>query len=385
MAKANSKFFLVLLLGVLSAFGPFVVDLYLPALPQLAEFFNTSASMTQLTLTTAMFGLAAGQLLLGPISDKFGRKKPLLISLLVYIASTIAIVFSPNIETMIALRIVQGLSSAGSVVISRAVAADLYQGREMTRFFGLLMTINGLAPILSPVLGSLLLEYMGWQEIFVFLALIGVAVFAFSLRLKESLVEEKRLQGSTFASFGSFGSILKNRRFMNFVWIESFLFGAMFAYIAASPFILQSFYGLSAFAFSLCFAANGAALVIGSNRGSRLDDYTALRIGVIGFVVMVAYTVAVLLLQAHWLLVEIGFFATLLMVGIPLPALSSLAMDSERRYSGAASAILGCLPFLLGGVISPLVGIGNIFIATSLAMAACAVMAVVVYRRVKTP
>ncbi|MDD0824044.1 multidrug effflux MFS transporter [Mannheimia sp. AT1] len=384
MTKANSKFFLVLLLGVLSAFGPFVVDLYLPALPQLAEFFNTSASMTQLTLTTAMFGLAAGQLLLGPISDKFGRKKPLLISLLVYIASTIAIVFSPNIETMIALRIVQGLSSAGSVVISRAVAADLYQGREMTRFFGLLMTINGLAPILSPVLGSLLLEYMGWQEIFIFLALIGVAVFAFSLRLKESLVEEKRLQGSTFASFGSFGSILKNRRFMNFVWIESFLFGAMFAYIAASPFILQSFYGLSAFAFSLCFAANGAALVIGSNRGSRLDDYTALRIGVIGFVVMVAYTVAVLLLQAHWLLVEIGFFATLLMVGIPLPALSSLAMDSERRYSGAASAILGCLPFLLGGVISPLVGIGNIFIATSLAMAACAVLAIVVYRSIKT-
>ena len=384
MAKANSKFFLVLLLGVLSAFGPFVVDLYLPALPQLAEFFNTSASMTQLTLTTAMFGLAAGQLLLGPISDKFGRKKPLLISLLVYIASTIAIVFSPNIETMIALRIVQGLSSAGSVVISRAVAADLYQGREMTRFFGLLMTINGLAPILSPVLGSLLLEYMGWQEIFVFLALIGVAVFAFSLRLKESLVEEKRLQGSTFASFGSFGSILKNHHFMNFVWIESFLFGAMFAYISASPFILQSFYGLSAFAFSLCFAANGAALVIGSNRGSRLDDYTALRIGVIGFVVMVTYTVAVLLLQAHWLLVEIGFFATLLMVGIPLPALSSLAMDSERRYSGAASAILGCLPFLLGGVISPLVGIGNIFIATSLAMVACAVLAIVVYRRVKT-
>ena len=384
MNKKNSKLFLVLLLAVLSAFGPFVVDLYLPSLPQLAEFFATSASMTQLTLTTAMVGLALGQLLFGPISDKFGRKKPLLISLLIYIVSTVAIMFSPNIETMIALRIVQGLSSAGSVVISRAVAADLYQGREMTQFFGLLMTINGLAPIISPVLGSVLLEYMSWKGIFAFLTLIGVVVAAFSLRLHESLPPEKRQQGSTFASFASFGSILKNRRFMGYVWIESLLFGAMFAYIAASPFILQSVYGLSAFAFSLCFAANGAALVIGSNRGGRLAEHTALRVGVFGFVLAVAYTVAVLLLQAHWLWVEIGFFVTLLMVGIPLPALSSLAMESERRYAGAASAILGCMPFLLGGIISPLVGLGDIFVATAIAMAACAALVLLVYRGVKS-
>ena len=135
MQKTNSKAFLVILLGVLSAFGPFVVDLYLPSLPQLAQFFDTTASMTQLTLTTAMIGLAVGQLLLGPMSDKFGRKIPLIISLLIYIISTILLIFSPNIETMIVLRAVQGLSSAGSVVISRAIATDLYRGREMTRFF----------------------------------------------------------------------------------------------------------------------------------------------------------------------------------------------------------------------------------------------------------
>ena len=150
MTKANSKLFLVLLLGVLSAFGPFVVDLYLPSLPQLASFFETSASMTQLTLTTAMIGLAVGQLLLGPLSDKFGRKTPLIISLVIYIISTVLIVYAPNIEAMIVLRVIQGLSSAGSVVIS-PVATDLYRGREMTRFFGLLMIINGLAPIISPI------------------------------------------------------------------------------------------------------------------------------------------------------------------------------------------------------------------------------------------
>lgn len=379
MTKANSKLFLVLLLGVLSAFGPFVVDLYLPSLPQLASFFETSASMTQLTLTTAMIGLAVGQLLLGPLSDKFGRKIPLIISLVIYIISTVLIVFSSNIETMIVLRVIQGLSSAGSVVISRAVATDLYRGREMTRFFGLLMTINGIAPIISPILGSLLLEYISWKGVFVFLALIGVIVLFFCFRLKESLNVENRLQGSIFSTFSTFAVIIKNRLFMSYVGIESFLLGAMFAYIAASPFILQSFYGLSAFIFSLCFGANGAALVIGSNVGGKMPDGKALAIGVLGFVVTALYTIAVLLIQPHWLFVEIGFFAMLLLMGITFPAISSLAMESERQYAGSASALLGFAPFFLGGVVSPLVGIGNIFYSTALVILACGVLGLAIY------
>lgn len=379
MIKANSKLFLVLLLGVLSAFGPFVVDLYLPSLPQLASFFETSASMTQLTLTTAMIGLAVGQLLLGPLSDKFGRKIPLIISLVIYIISTVLIVYAPNIESMIVLRVIQGLSSAGSVVISRAVATDLYRGREMTRFFGLLMTINGIAPIISPILGSLLLEYISWKGVFVFLALIGVIVLLFCFRLKESLSIENRLQGSIFATFSTFGVIIKNRLFMSYVGIESFLLGAMFAYIAASPFILQSFYGLSAFIFSLCFGANGAALVIGANIGGKLPNRQALAIGVLAFVVAALYTIAVLIIQPHWLFVEIGFFTMLLLMGVAFPAISSLAMESERQYAGSASALLGFAPFFLGGVVSPLVGIGNIFYSTALVILACGILALAIY------
>ncbi len=379
MAKANSKLFLVLLLGVLSAFGPFVVDLYLPSLPQLASFFETSASMTQLTLTTAMIGLAVGQLLLGPLSDKFGRKIPLIISLVIYIISTVLIVYAPNIESIIVLRVIQGLSSAGSVVISRAVATDLYRGREMTRFFGLLMTINGIAPIISPILGSLLLEYISWKGVFVFLALIGVIVLLFCFRLKESLSIENRLQGSIFATFSTFGVIIKNRLFMSYVGIESFLLGAMFAYIAASPFILQSFYGLSAFIFSLCFGANGAALVIGANIGGKLPNRQALAIGVLAFVVAALYTIAVLIIQPHWLFVEIGFFAMLLLMGITFPAISTLAMESERQYAGSASALLGFAPFFLGGIVSPLVGIGNIFYSTALVILACGVLGLAIY------
>ena len=383
MAKANSKLFLVLLLGVLSAFGPFVVDLYLPSLPQLASFFETSASMTQLTLTTAMIGLAVGQLLLGPLSDKFGRKTPLIISLVIYIISTVLIVYAPNIEAMIVLRVIQGLSSAGSVVISRAVATDLYRGREMTRFFGLLMTINGLAPIISPILGSLLLEYISWKGVFVFLALIGVIVLLFCFRLKESLNVENRLQGSIFSTFLTFGVIIKNRLFMSYVGIQSFLLGSMFAYIAASPFILQSFYGLSAFIFSLCFGANGAALVIGANVGGKLPNRKALAIGIFAFVVAALYTIAVLIIQPHWLFVELGFFAMLLLMGITFPAISSLAMESERQYAGSASALLGFAPFFLGGVVSPLVGIGNIFYSTALVILACSVLALAIYWMVR--
>ncbi|WP_454901086.1 multidrug effflux MFS transporter [Aggregatibacter sp.] len=383
MRNTNSNVFLVILLGVLSAFGPFVVDLYLPSLPQLAQFFATTPSMTQLTLTTAMIGLAVGQLLLGPMSDKFGRKKPLILSLVIYIISTVCIIFSPNVETMIVLRVVQGLSSAGSVVISRAVATDLYRGREMTRFFGLLMTINGIAPIISPILGSLLLEYVSWKGVFVFLALIGLVVLVFCFRLKESLMPENRLSGSILSTFSTFGIIVKNRLFMSYVGIESFLLGAMFAYIAASPFILQSFYGLSAFAFSLCFGANGAALVIGSNIGGKLPNRTALSLGVLGFFVAALYTIVLLLIQPYWFFVEIGFFSMLLMMGLTFPAISSLAMESERQYAGSASALLGFSPFFLGGVVSPLVGMGNIFYSTAVVIFICGLLAVGIYLMIK--
>ena len=383
MRNTNSNVFLVILLGVLSAFGPFVVDLYLPSLPQLAQFFATTPLMTQLTLTTAMIGLAVGQLLLGPMSDKFGRKKPLILSLVIYIISTVCIIFSPNVETMIVLRVVQGLSSAGSVVISRAVATDLYRGREMTRFFGLLMTINGIAPIISPILGSLLLEYVSWKGVFVFLALIGLVVLVFCFRLKESLMPENRLSGSILSTFSTFGIIVKNRLFMSYVGIESFLLGAMFAYIAASPFILQSFYGLSAFAFSLCFGANGAALVIGSNIGGKLPNRTALSLGVLGFFVAALYTIALLLIQPYWFFVEIGFFSMLLMMGLTFPAISSLAMESERQYAGSASALLGFSPFFLGGVVSPLVGMGNIFYSTAVVIFICGLLTVGIYLMIK--
>ena len=171
---------------------------------------------------------------------------------------------------------------------------------------------------------------------------------------------------------------------MSYVGIESFLLAAMFAYISASPFILQSFYGLSAFTFSLCFGANGAALVIGANIGGKLSNRKALSFGVLGFGVVVLYTISTLIIQPNWFLVEIGFFLMLLMMGLTFPAISSLAMESERQYAGSASALLGFTPFFLGGIVSPLVGIGNIFYATAVVILVCAFISLIIYFLIRT-
>ncbi|QEY25001.1 Bcr/CflA family efflux MFS transporter [Neisseria animalis] len=376
----------MLLLSALSAFGPFVVDLYLPALPalpDLAAYFDSSTSMVQMTLTTGMIGLAVGQLLFGPLSDKYGRKIPLLVSLAVYIVSTVAIVFAPDMETLIALRFVQGFMAAGGVVVSRAVVADLYHGREMTRFFGLLMTVNGLAPIVSPVIGSAVLGFTDWWGMFVLLALIGAAAFAGSARLYESLPSEKRLATPLSHTFATLFKVVKNRTFILFVAVESFAFGGMFAYISASPFVFQEYYGLSSFMFSLCFAANGAALVVGSNLGGRLQNATATRSGVFGSLLMGLGVAAVLVTQGNVWLLEAGLFLMLLFIGLMLPALSALAMSAERRYAGSASALLGFLVFMVGAVVSPLVGIGNIFYATATVIVASKLLMLASYWAVR--
>ncbi|PJG86346.1 multidrug effflux MFS transporter [Conservatibacter flavescens] len=381
--QQNSRVFLILFLGILSAFGPFVVDLYLPALPQLSQFFNSSTSMVQMTLTTGMLGLAVGQLFFGPLSDKYGRRMPLLLAFIVYLLSTVLIVFSPNIETLIALRLVQGFMAAAGVVISRAVVADLYHGQEMTRFFGALMTINTLAPILSIVLGGVLLKWTDWRGLFVFLALLGGAVLFATVRFRESLPVAKRLNVPVAASFAGLLSVMKNRNFMLFVLIEAFATTGMFAYIAASPFIFQSFYGLDSLTFSLIFASNGLALIVGTNIGGRLNNRLAVKLGVFGTLLSAVYLTVNLVTQSSVWLVEAGFLIQLFTLGLMLPALSALAMDAEREQAGSASALLGFLMFVFGAVVSPLVGIGNIFIATSVAIVIGSLLALGCYAAVK--
>lgn len=369
MTSKNSKLFLVLLCGTMSAFGPFMMDLYLPALPELQSFFNTSASLTQVSLMTSMVGLGAGQLLLGPISDKFGRKKPLLLSLLVYTLASIALVFSPNIHVLITLRAIQGLAASGAVVMSRAIAADLYSGRELGKFFVMLMTVHGLAPVLSPMAGSALLTFTDWRGVFVSLTLLGIVLIAAVFNFVESLPAERRLKGSIFKSFLVYPKIFANKTFMSFVTMQALGFAGLFAYISSSPFIFQKIFGMAPLAFSMCFGANGLAVMTGAQITQRTNRSMALKIGVLTFVLSTLYLAFALNTGLSVYFVEPGFFVMALSLGCIFPTVSMQAMAAERKNAGSASALLGFCPFLFGAVVSPLVGLGNILLPTGIILA----------------
>lgn len=359
------QFFLITFMSALSAFGPFVIDLYLPAFPNIAEFFHTSPAMVQFTLTGTMIGIACGQLIVGPLSDKLGRRLPLAITLSIFTLTTVAIIFSPSIEIMIVLRFLQGFAAAGSLVISRATIADLYHGEALTRSYGMMMTISGFAPIISPSIGSLLLKMTDWHGVFITLVVIGIIMFAGLGLLRESHAPENRLQGSVWRSFGAFFPILKNRHFLLFTILLTCNFSALFAYVSVSPFILQEYYHLSTTLYGICFGVNGCGIVLGSNLGSRLGSRRALDTGVLLLLIATIYLVIMLLQHAPVWWVEAGFFALLFACGIIFPAASASAIETAGRNTGSASAIIGFAQFFMGGVISPLVSVGNIFIATS--------------------
>ena len=372
----NSKTFLLVLLGLLSAFGPFVTDMYLPGLPSMTVYFDTTASLVQLGITTAMLGLAFGQVIIGPLSDKYGRKLPLMASLWLFILSTIACIFSWNIGAFIFFRFLQGIAGAGGIVISRSVATDCYSGKELAKAFAMISAVNGLAPILAPVGGGIMLKFTNWLGIFAFLLFIGIVLILLCLKLKESLPAERRITVPAFSSFRNFIPLLGKREFMGYVLIHAFTFGTIFAYISSSPFILQEHYRLSPLAYSLCFAINAVALIIGTASAGRFRNIRkGVVTGVAGSFVLSIFTGVTLWLEMPIIYFEIALFLTLAFGGIVLPTSTALALDTERQNAGTASAIFGAISFLAGGIVSPLVGIGNILHSTAIIMVASSAIA----------
>ena len=258
----NSKLYILVVIGIVSAFGPFVTDFYLPALPVLTGYFDTTASLVQLSLTFSMVGLAVGQLVIGPLSDKYGRKKTLMASLVLFCISTIGCLYASDIYVFIFFRLLQGLSGAGGVVISKSIATDLYEGRELTRFFSMLSSVQGIAPVCAPVLGGVLLEVTDWKGIFWILVLIGILLIMALAFFKESLNNEQQHCG-VFATFRNYIPVFQNAQFMRYVLVQAFAMGVMFTYIAASPFIFQEHFNMSPLAYSLCFGANAIAIMLG--------------------------------------------------------------------------------------------------------------------------
>ena len=355
--KYNSRRFVLVFAALLSAFGPFMTDLYLPAFPELMEYFGTTTSLIQLSLTFGVIGLAAGQLVIGPLSDKYGRRRPLILSLTVFVVSTLICLLCRDVITFICFRLLQGIAAAGGVVISRSIAVDLYEGKEFTRFFAMLSAVQGLAPIVAPIAGGLLLGITDWRGIFAVLLLIGVAILAAAFRFRESLPEERRQTGSVLATFANFRSVLGNKHFVCYMLIQSFAMGVLFAYISSSPFIFQTEYGLTPVMYSVCFAFNGLAIMTGNLIVPRFgSEERALGIG--ACCLLIASLVLAVCLMGGWSVVaiEIGFLVLLFCVGMVLPTSTSLALALERKNSGNASAMLGFFQFTFAGLVAPLVG-----------------------------
>ncbi|MDR0822620.1 MAG: multidrug effflux MFS transporter, partial [Endomicrobium sp.] len=262
--QRNSAFFLFVLLGMLTAFGPFVTDMYLPSLPAMMDYFSTSASMVQLGLTFSMLGLAAGQIIFGPLSDKYGRKKPLLISMFLFLVSTVSCIFAPSIEIFVLLRFVQGIAGAGGIVISRSIATDKFKGRNLATALAIIGAINGIAPVIAPVTGGAVLRITSWHGVFVVLFFAGIALTAGCLYFNESLSIMRRSKEKLSKTLSLFKFVLKNRKFVSCVLQMAFAQAILFGYISSSPFIIQQHYGFSPFAFSLFFGINSVAIVSGA-------------------------------------------------------------------------------------------------------------------------
>ncbi|WP_353625701.1 Bcr/CflA family efflux MFS transporter [Bacillus sp. JCM 19041] len=236
---SGSRLWLAIMLGSLAAFGSLTVDMYLPSFPAIAENFQTNASLVQLSLTAALLGLACGQLIIGPISDARGRKKPLVFFLFLYIAASLLCFFAPSIWVFIVARFLQGFSASASVVIARAIARDLYSGKSLTQFFSMLMVMTGLSPILAPVIGSTILEATGWRSVFAVLALITVVmVVIVCVTFEESLPESRRSKNNLKQTVLTFGDLVKERVFFGIALAQGFVMAGAFAFVAGSPFFV---------------------------------------------------------------------------------------------------------------------------------------------------
>jgi MFS transporter, DHA1 family, multidrug resistance protein len=355
---------LVLLLGLLTAFGPIAVDMYLPALPQLTHELDIGASAAQLTLASCLAGVAIGQLVSGPLSDRFGRRAPLLVGVAIFVAASLACAAAPTAAALIALRFIQGLGAGAGIAIARAVARDLTTGDALARFLSLLMLMNGLAPILAPVIGAQLLRVTSWHGIFVVLAAIGaVALLGVIFVLHETLPPDERQPGGFADVRATTKELLGDHAFVGYLLVLAFSTGAMFAYIAGSSFVIEDIHGGSPQLYGAIFALNGIGIVGASQLNRRLlrrhSALTLLGAGVVasacGGFALLAVVVAGIGLAG----IIPSFFVLVASIGMIIPNATALALAPHARVAGSASGLIGIFQFTVGALAAPLVGVAG--------------------------
>jgi DHA1 family bicyclomycin/chloramphenicol resistance-like MFS transporter len=355
---------LIVILGALSAFAPLSIDMYLPGLPSLAHDLNGQPSEVQLTLTACLVGLALGQLLAGPMSDTFGRRRPLMVGLAAYSVASFLCVFAASAPQLVGLRFIQGLGGAAGIVIARAIVRDLYSGVEAAHFFSLLLLVNGLAPILAPVLGGQVLRFSSWRGVFLVLAAIGVVLLvAAYVGLAETVPRERRRAGGVPDTMRTFSRLLRDRTFVGFALTGGFSFAGVFAYISASPFVLENIYGVSPQLFGVLFGINAIGIMVAAQTGGRLVRRVGPRPLLIAGMCISATGALVLVLTT-----TIGFglpgvlpafFLVASGMGLILPNGMALALTDHARVAGSASALIGTTQYMIGGLAAPLVGVAG--------------------------
>ncbi|QBQ42131.1 Bcr/CflA family efflux MFS transporter [Sphingobacterium psychroaquaticum] len=352
---------ILLILGFLSAIGPFSIDMYLPAFQTIATDFNTSVDKVQLSLTSFFIGIAFGQLIYGPLLDKYGRKKPLMAGLVIYISTTLLCLFTRDIEHLIVLRFLQALGSCAGMVASRAMIQDYYEPREAARVFSLLMLVIAISPILAPSAGALLLQYFDWHYIFASLATIGFLILLATIfLLPESYAGDPSFSLRPKAILGKFTEVLTNQTFLLYALVGSIASSGMYAYLAGSSFVMQQYFGLTQSQYGLAFAFVASAMVIAtqinrailkrwnSSQISRSANIWQSCIGILMVLSLVSGN-----LNFPTLLGLIFLF--LLGHGFIFPNTSALALSPFKALAGSASALLGCIQMGIGALTSGLV------------------------------
>ncbi|MET9437022.1 Bcr/CflA family multidrug efflux MFS transporter [Streptomyces sp. NPDC006551] len=385
-AARRAGLLVTLVLGGLTALPPLSMDMYLPALPEVTESLASPAATVQLTLTACLAGMALGQLVVGPMSDRWGRRRPLLIGMIVYVAATAVCALAPSAELLIAFRLLQGLAGAAGIVIARAVVRDLYDGVEMARFFSTLMLISGVAPIIAPLIGGQILRMTDWRGVFHVLTAIGILLTLVVWRfLGETLPPERRHAGGVGEALRTMRGLLADRIFTGYMLSGGLAFAALFAYISASPFVVQEIYGASPQTFSLLFGLNSIGLVaVGQINGKLLVGRVSLDKALgLGLGVILLAAVALVLMtsgvfgEPGLVAVAAGLFVLMSAMGLALPNTNAQALMRTPHAAGSASALLGTSSFLVGAVASPLVGIAGEATAVPMAVVqlVCAVLA----------
>src|SRR4051794_13094961 len=381
---------LAVVLSLLTVFGPISMDLYLPVLPALTTELSSATSTAQLTITACLLGLALGQLIAGPMSDRFGRRRPLLVGVVAYVAVSLLCAASPTVETLIAARFVQGLAGGVGVVIAQAAGRDLYSGGALLRYYGRLTVLGGLAAIVGPVIGGQLASITDWRGTFVFLAAIGAVILtACLLVFRETLPAQARVAGGLAQTGRDMRRLLADRGFVGAVLVTGFVNAALFAYLSGATFVLQDGYGLSPQGYSFAFGLNSAGFMVFGFLAGRTSERWSERGTLLVGIAMCLAGAGALLATAAWALPLAAVVLSLLTmvsgVAVTTPPATSLALAGYPDIAGTASSFLGVARFAFGGLAAPLVGLGAGVAPLALVTVTACVLSALAYLGIRRP